>query len=1124
MDVTTTNINKVEPIINTSTIPVVTSSVAPVVTSSSKINYTPTNETSYNGAITMSKLLIFVSVIVFIILVVYFSTSSKKEDNTTAVQTTPTENTQNNKPDYSTSIESTPVTSVESTPVADIPKPIDGYYTPYINEGTCMSKDTNTAITCGSGLQKQVCKYIPSINGGSDSLLGSQPLIKYVECKLNDCVKIDGRYSPYVNSGVCVKSETDNTAITCGSGKQKQVRQYIPAEYGGQDILSKEQTLTSWDICNLDACPIPVDAMCSDWLDDPNGCVCNANGVYQMTQTRIYVPPLYGGKDNTTCKNNTTKTIACNSNETTYTPPFGSTPNARCPSNSIFITYPPVNDTLCTPLKGTNRSQTLTAYYTYPIGNKKHNDYFDKGFNSDDIEKIKNLKKDQTITLLNNVDNLDIAIKRLSDSIPEQYTLTKKAKCKNVAYRTQDDLEKLWKAKTGCPNTLVSSLSNLGKTLLDLQNIENGSDIETIFNNYSISGLLSGNLENNFATCYGTNYMTINRTNTHTISNEIIKGVIIPTILPRGIRIDNVSGNVLVLKNYSYELWFDIEGSLILVDINNNKNLWKLTTKKGRYLTMQYGGNLIIENIANETLWSTNTSGEYNCLYLGTGFLFIKDRNDKSINYKKLLYPENYTNNKYPDINYIQPNTRFDNSNFDQLILKNGRFVVIFYTDGKIKLIRLSDSKDLFIWDSGTSCVFLSMQTDGNLVTYTKDFSAIKNTATINPGNGLYITSNGYLILKNINQSRGIDKTALIYPSSYPDKIYTNTTVDSSIFSIVVLQNGDFQLVMQIDGNLVLYNRNTPVWSSGTGGKATLLDIQDDGNIVLKGPNDYNYYYNTYGNNKAYLDLKSNGFLRLRRDNIVVTTFYPNYDQFLDNYKDIIQQKCVEYLSGEFYNNSPWTIYGDWRGYVWKATWGDLNQDDLDNKNGIFNTGMEKYSRFNGIKKDKNDDGFRQKQLNLRNLDGYVEGDNNSILKWNALDWAEYENVNYSNEAQLKEWRAKFDQDSNRLPTQLYYDGDLPDANTDRDKDNSNLKWTNKVPGYTLITGLNDPNNGGSSKKVLIMRKPGSDVYNFGFILYNKPSDRNDFATKVYTDNKFIRKKLQENNDNSLVKKYYYSL
>lgn len=1174
MDVTT-NINKVDPattpVVNTVITPVVTPVVTPAIKPTVE-SYKQTNETNYNGKI--YKIVIFVIILAVLILAFYFGIIHKKEDNTD----TNTNQVQISPPTQTTDkvISTTSASNnVESATVVDLTKPTDGYYTQYINEGVCMSKDTNTAITCGSGLQKQVCKYIPSTNGGSDSLLGSQPLIKYVECnlakcpdpidgsytpyvnngscvksetdnttitcgsgkqkqvrqynpakfggkdipskdqtltswgicKLDDCVKSDGRYSPYVNSGVCVKSETDNTPITCGSGKQKQVRQYIPAEYGGQDILSTEQTLTNWDICNLDACPIPVDAMCSDWIDDPNGCVCNANGVYQMTQTRIYTPPLYGGKDNISCKNNTTKMIACNSNETTYTPPFGSTPNARCPSNSIFVTYPPVNDALCTPLKGTNRSQILTAYYTYPVGNKKHNDYFDKGFNSDDIEKIKNLKKDQTITLLNNVDNLDITIKRLSDSIPEQYILTKKAKCKNVSYRTQDDLEKLWKAKTGCPSTLVSSLSNLGKTLLDLQNIENGSDIEAIFNNYSISGLLSGNLENNFATCYGTNYMTINRTHTHTISNEIIKGVIIPTILPRGIRIDNVSGNALVLKNYSYELWFDIEGSLILVDVNNNKNLWKLTTKKGRYLTMQYGGNLIIENVANETLWSTNTSGDYNCLYLGTGFLFIKDRNDKSINYKKLLYPENYTNNKYPDINYIQPNTIFDNSNFDQLILKNGRFVVIFYIDGKIKLISLSDNKDLFIWDSGTSCVFLSMQSDGNLVTYTKDFGAIKNTATVNPGNGLYLTSNGYLILKNINQGRGIDKTALIYPSSYPDKIYTNTTIDSSIFSIVVLQNGDFKLVMQVDGNLVLYQNNDPRWSSGTSGKATLLDIQGDGNVVLKGPNDYNNYYNTYGHDRAYLYLTDRGFLRIREGDNVVATFYPNMEQFLkddSSFQKDIRQYCIDnYLSKDFYSAAPYTIYSDMRGFVWKATWGDLNQPSIGDKD-IFKDTYSQYSQFNGIKKNQSDGGWNVKQIDLTNINGFIEGDNDSILKWTAYNWLGYsDTVNYTNDGQMREFRNRYKNNNNILPIQFDYELPLPNYNTDRDK--KTIKYTNRIPGYKLISATDE----GIPQKVLIIRRDKDDVYNGAYILFTQIADRKAFAADVYDNNKFIRQKIK---------------
>jgi hypothetical protein len=44
-------------------------------------------------------------------------------------------------------------------------------------------------------------------------------------------------------------------------------------------------------------------------------------------------------------------------------------------------------------------------------------------------------------------------------------------------------------------------------------------------------------------------------------------------------------------------------------------------------------------------------------------------------------------------------------------------------------------------------------------------------------------------------------------------------------------------LVMQGDGNFVLYNGTRAVWASGTAGRAgAVLAVQDDGNVVIYAP------------------------------------------------------------------------------------------------------------------------------------------------------------------------------------------------------------------------------------------------------------------------------------------------
>ena len=74
--------------------------------------------------------------------------------------------------------------------------------------------------------------------------------------------------------------------------------------------------------------------------------------------------------------------------------------------------------------------------------------------------------------------------------------------------------------------------------------------------------------------------------------------------------------------------------------------------------------------------------------------------------------------------------------------------------------------------------------------------------------------------------------------------------------------NGRFKLVLQNDGNLVLYDRTKALWSSGTNGKnAKKLVMQNDGNLVLYGPNGPIWASNTSGNRGAFLMIQDDGNL-----------------------------------------------------------------------------------------------------------------------------------------------------------------------------------------------------------------------------------------------------------------------
>ena len=80
----------------------------------------------------------------------------------------------------------------------------------------------------------------------------------------------------------------------------------------------------------------------------------------------------------------------------------------------------------------------------------------------------------------------------------------------------------------------------------------------------------------------------------------------------------------------------------------------------------------------------------------------------------------------------------------------------------------------------------------------------------------------------------------------------------------VVSNNGRFQLILQSDGNLVLYDNNggghKPIWSSGTQGQAVNNCVmQSDGNLVIYGFSNPIWSSGTQGHPNAYLRVQDDG-------------------------------------------------------------------------------------------------------------------------------------------------------------------------------------------------------------------------------------------------------------------------
>jgi hypothetical protein len=78
----------------------------------------------------------------------------------------------------------------------------------------------------------------------------------------------------------------------------------------------------------------------------------------------------------------------------------------------------------------------------------------------------------------------------------------------------------------------------------------------------------------------------------------------------------------------------------------------------------------------------------------------------------------------------------------------------------------------------------------------------------------------------------------------------------------VVSCNGQYNLIMQGDGNLVLYRGGSPMWSTGTWGtQANLAIMQSDGNFVLYGASKAYWSTGTFGHSGARLVVGDDGKL-----------------------------------------------------------------------------------------------------------------------------------------------------------------------------------------------------------------------------------------------------------------------
>lgn len=217
-----------------------------------------------------------------------------------------------------------------------------------------------------------------------------------------------------------------------------------------------------------------------------------------------------------------------------------------------------------------------------------------------------------------------------------------------------------------------------------------------------------------------------------------------------------------------------------------------------------------------------------------------------------------------------------DNSNYSLSpggILNKGEFLLS--PDAQSALALQGDgnlvlrSNFTVAWNTGPlgiSASKLIMQTDGNLVLYSQNNVALWNSETAgNPGARLVLQSDGNMVIYNASNT-AIWST---YTLHHPDHLaYINTSLPTGLMypgQTINTADRRFKLMLQSDGNLVLYSPNRATWATGTDGKAvSYLAMQADGNLVLYDKNNRPLWYsNTPGRANLRLLIQQDGNLVL---------------------------------------------------------------------------------------------------------------------------------------------------------------------------------------------------------------------------------------------------------------------
>lgn len=172
----------------------------------------------------------------------------------------------------------------------------------------------------------------------------------------------------------------------------------------------------------------------------------------------------------------------------------------------------------------------------------------------------------------------------------------------------------------------------------------------------------------------------------------------------------------------------------------------------------------------------------------------------------------------------------------DYLTSSNGLYTLHLQGDGNLVLYGPGFYPYWSSATTGKAAQNLIMQGDGNLVLYADahGHATWASNTVGNPDSHVVLQGDGNLVIYNSSgKTLWATNTAQgPQPPSAPDKLLAGQSLN--VNQSIVSTDGRFRLILQGDGNLVLYGPGGHAWASNTvGSQAANAAMQGDGNFVL---------------------------------------------------------------------------------------------------------------------------------------------------------------------------------------------------------------------------------------------------------------------------------------------------